>query len=427
MKKNILLPLSLLMVLTSCSGMLDQNSHTAILPDTVTESDLPSVRAGMYNRVQEAPGTLSYMSFDFVGGDVNQKDYTPIQLIDATLKSGSTKSTEWNGFYSALYQVNNAIYVANRFPDSEVARTTLGEAYYFRAYIYMCLTTRFGGVPLITVNTQDLVARASEEDCWNQIYEDITNAVGMLGASSTYYYVSLDAAKALKARICLYMGRNDEAKELAEELITCGKYSLDSFENIFSTYPDRKNNKETIFAFMCLDTAQSSIQPGNEFYSYDYTYKGKGTYTIPKEFFDAWASGDNRKSRSVVYEGGYYRLNKYPAGQGGTDPIIISRIGEMYLISAEAQGYPLGVARLNELRASRNLGAASATNSASFLDAVINERRFELFGENHRWYDLVRTGKAIEQIGIDDYQLKFPIPDTEITKSKKVLTQNPGY
>ena len=47
--------------------------------------------------------------------------------------------------------------------------------------------------------------------------------------------------------------------------------------------------------------------------------------------------------------------------------------------------------------------------------------------ENHRWYDLVRTGKAVETLGIKEFQLLFPIPDTEITKSKKILVQNPGY
>ena len=381
----------------------------------------------MYNRVQEAPGTLSYVIFDFVGGDINQKEYSPKQLIDAQLKSGSTMSGEWNGFYSALYQVNNTMYIANRFPQSPVAKTTLGESYYFRAYIYMCLVTRFGGVPLLRENTQELVSRSSAEDCWNLIYEDITNAVDILGSSNSYYYVSQDAAKALKARICLYMGKKDEAKALAEELITSGKYKFDTFENIFNTYPTRKNNSEAIFAFLCQDSAQSGIQIGNEFYSYDYVHKGKGSYSVPKSFFDSWEANDNRKTRSVIYEGGYYRLNKYPAGQGGTDPVIVSRISEMYLISAEAQGYPNGVARLNELRQARGLGGASVTNQASFLDAVLKERRYELFGENHRWYDLVRTGKAVETLGIKDFQLLFPIPDTEITKSKKVLVQNPGY
>lgn len=417
----------MIFVLASCSGMLDQYSHTAIAPDAVTESDLPAVRTGMYNRVQEAPGTLTYVIFDFVGGDVNQKEYTPIQLINAQLKSGSTMSGEWNGLYSALYQVNNTIYIANRFPQSSIAKTTLGEAHYFRAWLYMCLVTRFGGVPLITENTLEIVPRASAADCWEQIYKDIDTAIDLLGTSSSYYYVSQDAAKALKARICLYMGKKTEAHALAEELITCGRYKLDDFETIFNTYPTRKNNSETIFAFLCQDDAQSSIKIGNEFYSYDYVHKGKGTYTIPATFFDAWEAGDNRKSRSVIYEGGYYRLNKYPAGQGGTDPVNVSRIAEMYLISAEAQGYPNGVARLNELRAERGLGAAAATNEASFMDAVLKERRFELFGENHRYYDLVRTGKAIEEIGIKEFQLLFPIPDTEITKSKKILTQNKGY
>ena len=427
MKKNILLILSFIFILSSCAGMLDQYSHTAIPPDAVVEKDLPSVRTGMYNRVQEAPGTLTYVNFDFVGGDINQKEYTPKQLIDAQLKSGSTMSGEWNGFYSALYQVNNTMYIANRFPSSSVAKTTLGEAYYFRAWIYLNLTTRFGGVPLIKENTQEIVARASAEDCWNLIYEDITNAVELLGTTNSYYYVSADAAKALKARICLYMGKNSEAYALAEELIECGRYKLDTFENIFNTFPTRKNNSETIFAFMCQDQAQSSITIGNEFYSYDYVHKGKGTYTVPKSFFDSWESNDTRKSRSVLFEGGYYRLNKYPAGQGGTDPVNVSRIAEMYLISAEAQGYPNGVARLNELRDARGLGGVSVTNQTNFLDAVLKERRYELFGENHRWYDLVRTGKAVETLGIKEFQLLFPIPDTEITKSKKILVQNPGY
>ena len=103
MKKNILIILSIVLALSSCAGMLDQYSHTAIAPDAVVESDVPSVRVGMYNRVQEAPGTLTYLNFDFVGGDIDRGlNATAKQLIDSKLKSGSTASSEWNGFYSAL-------------------------------------------------------------------------------------------------------------------------------------------------------------------------------------------------------------------------------------------------------------------------------------------------------------------------------------
>lgn len=426
MKNNILFLLSLLFVLPSCADMLDKYSHTAIPPDAVVESDIPAVRMGMYNRVEEAPGTDSYIIFDFLGGDVNQKTYNPIDVINSLLKTGSTMATQWRGYYSALYQVNNMIYVANRFPESTQAREALAEAYYFRAWIYLCLVTRFGGVPVLHENTQQYVERNSAEDTWAFINENIDQAIGLLGSTSSYYYVSLDAAKALKARICLYQGRNEEAASLAEELITCGRYSLDDFEDIFNTYPEPKVNTETIFAFRC-DMENSSIKIGNEFYSYDYVNKGKGTYSVTEAANNMYVSGDNRKERSVIFEGGYYRLNKYPSGQSGPDPVIVSRIAEMYLISAEAQGYPNGKARLDELRSKRGLGPSSASNDGTFREAILNERRLELFGENHMYYDYVRTGTAIEKLGIKEFQLLFPIPDSEISISKGTLKNNPGY
>lgn len=426
MKKNIISLISLLLILSSCAGMLDQNSHTAIPPDAVVESDLQSVRMGMYNRVEEAPGTVSYVIFDFVGGDVTQKTYSPIDVINSFLKTGSTMGGQWRGYYSALYQVNNTIYVAQRFPHSEQAKLALGEAYYFRALIYLNLVTRFGGVPIFRQNSQDIVSRSSEEKTWEFIDENIELALSLLDKSQSYYYVSHDAVLALKARVCLYEKRYKEAAEIAEDLITCGRYSLDTFENIFETFPEPKLNTETIFAFRC-NPENSGIKIGNEFYSYDYVNKGKGTYSLSEEANKMYESSDLRKKNSVIFEGGYYRLNKYPSGQSGPDPVIISRIAEMYLISAEAQGYPEGMARLNELREKRGLGAAKAANDATFLEAVLHERRLELLGENHMYYDYVRTGKAIEKLGIKEFQLKFPIPDDEISLSKGQLVNNPGY
>ena len=427
-QKNILLFAFILALggSVSCSKYLEQYPHTAIQPEAVSATDLQAIRFGMYNSVEENPGTLSYLIFDIVGGDVSQNTYHPIDVINAQLKTGSTMAAEWRGYYAALYQVNNVIYVASRFPDNETARLMLAEAYYFRAWLYLCLNTRFHGVPILRENTQDIIPRSTEADTWTFIDENIDLALEQLGASSSYYYVSLDAAKALKARICLYEGRNEEAAKYAEELIQSGKYRLDDFEDIFGTYPEPKLNTETIFAFRC-DMENSSIALGNEFYSYDYANKGKGTYNVTQDLYKAYSASDKRRSRSVLMDGGYYRLNKYPSGQSGKDPVIVSRIAEMYLISAEAQGYPEGVARLNELRDARGLEPASVANDAGLIDAVLDERRLELLGENQIYYDYVRTGRAIDRLGIKPFQLMFPIPDSEITRSRKILTQNDGY
>ena len=64
-------------------------------------------------------------------------------------------------------------------------------------------------------------------------------------------------------------------------------------------------------------------------------------------------------------------------------------------------------------------------------DIILLERRRELALEGHRFWDLVRTGKATEVLGplgyITGKHELFPIPQTEIDISQGSLTQNPGW
>ena len=70
--------------------------------------------------------------------------------------------------------------------------------------------------------------------------------------------------------------------------------------------------------------------------------------------------------------------------------------------------------------------ATSATGS-TLVQEIWNERRLELAGEGHRFFDLVRTGQAATEISgfVAGKHELFPIPQTEIDISS--LTQNPGY
>jgi hypothetical protein len=84
---------------------------------------------------------------------------------------------------------------------------------------------------------------------------------------------------------------------------------------------------------------------------------------------------------------------------------------------------------LNQVRA-RAFGddskATSATGS-TLVQEIWDERRLELAGEGHRFFDLVRTGQAAAEISgfVAGKHELFPIPQTEIDISS--LTQNPGY
>lgn len=269
MKIHIITTAILIFIISSCSSELDQYSRAAIPPEAVTEGDVPAVRNGMYNRVQNAPSVRSYIMFDMLGGIISTGTGTSKDLINSTLSPlNSYVSSSWNGYFNALYQVNNMLAITDRFPDSNIAQLARSEAYYFRAYIYYSLVTRWGRVPILKQNTLEKVARNSESDVWAFIEEDIENAISLLGSSSSYYNVSKDAALALKARVLLSQNKMNEAAQVADNLISSGAYKLDQFEKIFR----KQMNSEIIFAFENL-TEESSINISDLYYSSTVRYK----------------------------------------------------------------------------------------------------------------------------------------------------------
>ena len=118
--------------------------------------------------------------------------------------------------------------------------------------------------------------------------------------------------------------------------------------------------------------------------------------------------------------------------------VIVMRLGETYLLKAEAQfkqGNTGGAAAtLNILRARAN--AAPITGSDVTLDFILDERARELIGEENRRMTLMRTGTLVNRVvgrglkitGIAAKHLLLPIPLSEIQLNKDaVLDQNPGY
>lgn len=423
MKKYItIILISIICILSSCSDQLDQYSFAAISPETVTEKDIPAVRNGMYYSVQNDPGTRSYIMFDMLGGILKTSAGTPKDIINSTLSPLNSYITSgWNGYFSALYQVNNMLAVCERFPNSETSLQAKGEAHYFRAYLYFCLVSRWGDVPILRKNTMDKVSRDPLSDVWAFIEEDLDMVISILDSSKSYYYVSKNAAIALKARVLLSQGKKPQAAELAESLISLGVYKLDSFEKIFR----KEANSEIIFAFENL-TEESSINISDLYYTYAHPNKGQGTYRPTTDFIELFSDTDKRKAITLTNVAGTDCINKYPSGQTGRDPFIVSRIAEMYLISAEAQGRVAGVGRLNELRTFRGLAEIFPSNDEEYLTAILDERRRELAAENFMYHDLVRTGRAKKDLGLLDHQHLFPMPGKELQLNPN-LTPNPGY
>ncbi|MFC5048791.1 RagB/SusD family nutrient uptake outer membrane protein [Aquimarina hainanensis] len=135
---------------------------------------------------------------------------------------------------------------------------------------------------------------------------------------------------------------------------------------------------------------------------------------------------DLRKNASITTFNSQNIVNKY--SESRNMPVVVSRMAEMYLISAEAQGFPSGMARLNQLRNIRGLAShTTITDQEGFIDAILDERQKEFYAEGFYWYDLVRTNKALERLEnvTEQNQLLLPIPQREIDLTG--IKQNPGY
>lgn len=423
--KRILLFSIIIILITSCGNMLDIYPHSAISPDAVTENDLGALEAGMYNKCQNMPRE-SFILNDLMGGLVKGVTHASAQdLINhITQIDNDVVQKTWNGYFTTLSQVNNVLSITlSRAENADVNRVK-GSAYFFRAYIYLNLVTHWGDVPMLEKSTFDNVPRDPADKIWEFIESDLDKAEEYLPAfteTGSYYYLSKDAAKALKARVALYRGDKQKAAEIAESFIRQGQFKIDKFEKIFRKEP----NSEIIFAFENL-TEESNVAMSALFYNYSHPNKGSYFYRPTINVTVLFNDKDNRKNISWDSFGGQACFNKYPSGQTGTDPVILIRMSEMYLISAEARGLE-GINRLNELRNQRGLEDLSPIPNSEdeYMEALLEERTREFLTEGHRYYDFVRTGHGAD-IGLQDYQKLLPVPESQRLVNTK-LSQNPGY
>jgi hypothetical protein len=131
-----------------------------------------------------------------------------------------------------------------------------------------------------------------------------------------------------------------------------------------------------------------------------------------------------RDNQGRWYGNMYYRS---PA----TDPTFVIRIAELYLIRAEARAHTGSLAGaladLNVIRERAGIAKSTASTADQLLLAIENERRIEFALEPHRWFDLVRTGRAATVLSVTDpNRLLLPVPAEQLLIDK-ALKQNPGY
>ncbi len=441
-----ILSVSLIIVLASCDSFLDVKPKESI-SDVVTIVDRTSAETairGVYSALADGGyyGT-SFQSIGYLSGDniVWTGSQSQVQeFINKRVNAdNSTISGAWIAIYRTINRANNVIEKVATVTDPQLTQALknqyIGEAYFIRALAYFDLARTWGGVPLITkptVNPTDNVgiARSSQAETYAQVLKDLEAAEPLLPATTDRYRATRKTVWALRARYHLYQKEWVKAEEYADKVITdATNYRLLKPFSAFFTN-DARGTAESVFEIFYNGTTEVNGHRGQ----WQPQTNGGTRQWAPNDALVALlnnpAVGGTRSSlvakdnQNRWYGNLYYRN---PA----SDPSYILRAAELYLIRAEARAQQdkltVGLADLNAVRDRAGVVASAAATKDELLLAIENERRIEFALEPHRWFDIVRTGRAAAVFGVTDAnRLLLPIPVQQLL-SDKALTQNPGY
>ena len=431
--------------LSACNDLLEP-TPVQQLPDSQAIKDAGSARAatiGVYDRVQ-AYYQLNWPVLGFLPGENVRFNGTLnqfLQIDQNQLSADNVLITEaWTQMYQAVNGANNVIAALPGINDpllpAAEKNQLLGEAYFLRALVYFDLGRGWGGVPLALTPTRSKangqgLRRSTQAQTYDQVLADLTQAETLLPEAATRNRAVKAAARALRARLHLYRQQWAEAGASATQVIASTNYRLVTPYRTFSTAPFL--SQESVFE-LTFSNSDANTMWNNWFPS---ALGGQFNFQpVPAAIalLNDPAVGGSRAAllASTVIAGSPVTYgNLYSRSAQRDDPSYVLRLAEQYLIRAEAHArqakLPEAIADLNAVRTRAGVGATTATTTAQLLLAIENERRVEFAFEADRWFDLVRTGRAGDVLGVTDQRRwLFPIPFNDLVADPD-LVQNPGY
>jgi hypothetical protein len=465
--KSIYIPLLGLFLFQSCSSDLlnttpESTKVTANFykDEAQLEQGVNAVYAtlqynGQYQLAMPAIGEIpSDNTFDEVPANdsftYGEFDFFTIQPNNSLI--GST----WKDHYVGIQQAN---IVLNRIGgiamDQSRKNVRTGEVKFLRALMYFNLVRIFGDVPLVTKETTDVneyfgQGRTSAETVYDFIESELKESIDLLPATTTQKgRVIKGAALGMLGKVLITRNKYKEALPYLQQVEPLGYSLLSDVSKIFD--PANKNNAEIIFDVQFTSGLNGNTEGSQTYqmFSPSGSYSGAKGHNLPtKEIYNLFTADDKRRnvyigltSNGVPYSKKMSKPSTAPSD--GDSNIIVLRLADVYLFIAECYAknndFTNGNLYLNKIKSRAGIAPVNINNQALLLDEIALERRKELVGEGHRWFDLVRTGKAVQVLTahfqntqgystavVKPYNLVMPVPQSQINTDSSIL-QNPGY
>jgi starch-binding outer membrane protein, SusD/RagB family len=415
-------------------------------------------------------------------GGESATDVSGWQQIDDMIHTPTNSNLKdiWNWMFAGVQRTNYFMEFKDK-SDFDAKDEMVGEILFLRAYYHFELVKWFGPIPLkvderFKLGDETTIPRSSVSEVYAQIETDLNAAIGLLkDFPSQTGRATKGAAQALLGKAYLYQDKFAEAANVFEDLIGDGDYSLvNNYNSIFEN--EGENGSESLFevqytdvegaGFGCLQCSEGNVAVG---------FSGVRGYTGPlftpgfsfnvptQNAVDEFEPGDLRKDVAILDIVAWAESTGAEYTTGNEHTGFFNRKYIPRKRSSEAQG-DLNLTNPNNYRAIRyadvllmaaeanNRGGISDAKAQEYIskvrarafgddnhgitltgealtDAIYHERRVELMGEGHHFFDLVRTGRAADNIDgfvVGKHEL-FPIPLEEIEFSNGNWTQNPNY
>ena len=416
-----------------------------------------------------------------LSGGESANDVIGFQQVDEMTHTAVNSNLRdlWNWMFAGVNRANYILEFKDK-TNFNGKEQIIAEARFLRAYYHFELVKWFGAIPLkgdarFKLGDEKNIPRSPVSEVYASIEDDLEYAIANLSVVAPQTgRATKGAAQALLGKAYLYQDKFDEAADVLEDLIIDDNYSLvTNYNTIFEN--SGENGTESVFevqysdaegaGFGCLQCSEGNVAVGfNGIRNYSGPLFDSGySFNVPtQDVFDAFEVGDNRRDASILdivtfaaansatYGTGYKHTGffnrKYLPRQGDanigdqnlTNPnnYRAIRYSDVLLMAAEAYnrgGIDDAKARtylnLVRRRAFGNTSHDVSASGSALTDFILAERRLELVGEGHRFFDLVRTNRAAAAItGFTPNKNEiFPIPIEEIQFSNGNWQQNPNY
>jgi len=469
MKDIRILFIQMLAVLTLFTGCdltmdLDDVDPGFVIPKSQVVTDAESAELlviGAYTTLKtkrKYSALPEFTSYAGLSGEASTYSWA-IQRREIYNNNPGVENTSVKTIYVAIYesiqQANLAIETIGAVSDDVVSAgekdAFIAELKFIRANNNLNLLRLFGefydlssnyGISLretSATSAELAVPRVTVQATYNAILADLDDAViANIQDRGVNYRVSQEAAKALKAKVHLYMKNYPDARDLAKEIIAARESGLDLTEE--DAFDKDLNFYNNVAGSIGVMFAPFNNYPEDEYGSYP-------PINVGDSYYGTVGVGDPRENVAKGFyqfdnEAGDYQPPFYRASH------VFMRLAEVYLIHAEAAaraaggGVPLdALASLNEVRTREALGLppVAPADYAALLEAIRLEKVLELRHENGEdLTDIIRyhiagdiDASTIKATLNDVGKFIWPIPLDDITLAKDqagvVIEQNPGY